>query len=111
MGKPQPAQLIALVFYGFFFFHGTEVRADAYRAFAKPSRHYAYQAGTKDRLVCGARQLGVSSDCGKLLAGPSFRFRLDQRFSVTPARLAAPNDFSLVGAKDFAIRTGLSPPR
>ena len=111
MGKPQPAQLIALVFYGFFFFHGAEGRAESHRAFSKPTQHCIYQAGTKGLPVCSVRGPSANSEIGKLLAGPSFQLRLSPLFGAARDQLAAFRDFPLVGAKDFAIRTGLSPPR
>ena len=111
MGKSQPAQLVALVLYGFFLLHGAEGRAESHRAFGQAARNNTYQAGTKSLPVCSARELGGDSDLAKLLLCPAFTSPRPKRFWSARLPLLTPQEFLLAGAREFYIRTGLSPPR
>jgi hypothetical protein len=113
MSKPQSAQIFAALFafFGFYFFHCTEAKAEAAYSSTQTVHFYLHQGGADNAQLGSSKAFAASPDSSKWFPWAFTIPEIIECSSERSSRSGISRIVYFVSAKYFYIRTGLSPPR
>jgi hypothetical protein len=112
MSKPQSAQVFAALFTfcGFYFFHCTEAKAETAYSSTQAAHSYLHQDRAENARLSSSKSFAASLDFSKWIPWVFTIPEVIENPSPASLRSEISRAVRFVGAKDFYIRTGLSPP-
>lgn len=113
MVRPQRQQLFVALFafFGIYFFHCSEAKASVVYSSTQAAQFCFHQDRIENAQLAPSKAFSANSDFSNWIPGI---FTVAEAFRLSPIELSQPiafKVFHVVGARDFFIRTGLSPPR